>query len=64
MNNNWNKNINERVEHFKSFYSKENKRPLLGFFLGSEYPVHRYQAAKTIPVNVPPPRLQRGAGCF
>ena len=51
MNNKWKKSIEERVELFKSFYSKENKRPLLGFFLGSEYPVHRYQAAKAIPEN-------------
>jgi hypothetical protein len=49
MNNNWKKTIEERVEQFKKFYSKENERPLFGFFLGSEYPVHRYPAAKTIP---------------
>ncbi len=51
--NNWKKSIDDRVELFKSFYDKKNKRPLLGFFLGSEYPVHRYLAAKTIPENVP-----------
>lgn len=52
MNNNWKKSIEERVEQFKSFYSKQNKRPLLGFFYGSEYPVHRYRAAKAIPEKV------------
>lgn len=52
MNNHWKKSIEERVEQFKSFYRKENERPLLGFFFGSEYPVHRYPAAKSIPENV------------
>lgn len=52
MNNNWKKNIEERVAQFKLFYLKQNERPLLGFFHGSEYPVHRYRAAKAIPENV------------
>lgn len=52
MNNNWKKSIEERVDQFKLFYSKQNERPLLGFFYGSEYPVHRYRAAKAIPENV------------
>lgn len=52
MNNNWKKSIEERVDQFKSFYKKENERPLLGFFLGSEYPVHRYPAAKLIPEKI------------
>ena len=43
------KSIDDRVELFKQFYSKENRRPLFGFFHGSEYPMHRYNAAKTIP---------------
>jgi hypothetical protein len=46
------KSIEERVEQFKLFYSKQNERPLLGFFYGSEYPIHRYRAAKAIPENV------------
>ena len=50
--NNWQKSIEKRVELFKSFYAKENKRPLLGFFLGSEYPVHRYETAKAIPEGI------------
>lgn len=52
MNNQFRKSIGERVEQFKLFYSKKNDRPLLGFFLGSEYPVHRYNAAKSIPENI------------
>jgi hypothetical protein len=52
MNNHWKKSIEERVNQFKSFYSKENERPLLGFFHGSEYPVHRYRAAQAIPEKV------------
>ncbi|QGY47817.1 hypothetical protein GM418_30425 [Maribellus comscasis] len=49
MNSNWKKSIEERIEQFKLFYARKNDRPLLGFFLGSEYPVHRYPAAKSIP---------------
>ena len=43
------KGIDERVGLFKQFYNKTNQRPLFGFFHGSEYPMHRYSAAKTIP---------------
>lgn len=43
------KSIEDRVELFKQFYRKENQRPLFGFFHGSEYPIHRYKAANTIP---------------
>ncbi|NQT59866.1 MAG: hypothetical protein HQ557_12860 [Bacteroidetes bacterium] len=39
----------QRVELFKQFYRKENYRPLLGFFKGSEYPVHRYSSMKNLP---------------
>jgi hypothetical protein len=52
MNNSWKKDIKVRVEQFKSFYLKENERPLFGFFRGSEYPVHRYKAARSIPEKV------------
>ena len=31
--------MDRRVEQFRSFYQRENERPLLGFFLGSEYPL-------------------------
>lgn len=43
--------IQERVENFKLFYKKENSRPLFGFFYGSEYPLHRYNTAKSLPEN-------------
>ena len=36
------KSMEERVKLFKSFYRRENKRPLLGFYVGSEYPIPRY----------------------
>ena len=52
MNNQWKKSIEERVNQFKLFYEKKNERPLFGFFLGSEYPVHRYPAARNIPEKV------------
>ena len=43
--------IQERTENFKSFYKKKNTRPLFGFFYGSEFPLHRYNAAKLLPEN-------------
>lgn len=49
MNNKLYKSIDERVKQFKSFYKKENERPLFGFFYGSEYPVLRYPAGRSIP---------------
>lgn len=49
----WKKSIEERVELFKQFYERKNEGPLLGFFYGSEYPVHRYHAGKTIPQGRP-----------
>jgi hypothetical protein len=52
MNNQLRKSIGERVEQFRSFYAKKNGRTLFGFCLGSEYPVHRYNAAKSIPENI------------
>ncbi|NOY79422.1 MAG: hypothetical protein GXP31_00305 [Kiritimatiellaeota bacterium] len=43
----------ERVERFRRFYRRENSRPLLGFFLGSEYPLKRYPSAATLPADHP-----------
>lgn len=47
----WKKSIEDRVVLFKEFYARRNERPLLGFFHGSEYPIHRYEAARQIPVG-------------
>lgn len=47
----WKKSIEERVALFKRFYARRNERPLLGFYHGSEYPIHRYEAARRIPVG-------------
>lgn len=44
-----NRSIVERVELWKQFYAKKNEHPLFGFFVGSEYPVARYQAARSLP---------------
>lgn len=41
--------MEERVELWKQFYAKKNEQPLFGFFVGSEYPVARYHAAKSLP---------------
>ncbi len=47
------KTIEQRVEQFTQFYKKENKEHLLGFFLGSEYPLFRYEASQTLPEDRP-----------
>ena len=41
MNNQF-KSMEERAKLFQSFYRRENTRPLLGFYFGSEYPLPRY----------------------
>ncbi len=45
--------IDERVEQFRRFYARRNERPLLGFFVGSEYPLRRYEASRTLPTDRP-----------
>ncbi|MFH1614553.1 MAG: uroporphyrinogen decarboxylase family protein [Planctomycetota bacterium] len=45
--------IEQRVSRFKAYYARKNSRPLLGFFVGSEYPVHRYMAARKLPGGRP-----------
>lgn len=45
--------IEQRVAMFQSFYRMENERPLLGFFVGSEYPVTRYPSMSALPENRP-----------
>lgn len=53
MTNAFKKPIEARVELFTQYYRRENTRPLLGFFKGSEYPLHRYDAAKSLPEGRP-----------
>ena len=43
------KPIAERVEAFERFYRRGNGRPLLGFFLGDEYPLRRYPSSRVLP---------------
>jgi len=45
--------IEQRVENFKRYYAFENARPLVGFFMESEYPVDRYKASQTLPEDRP-----------
>lgn len=45
--------IEQRVENFKKYYRKQNSRPLLGFFWGSEYPLQRYNAPACLPQSRP-----------
>ncbi len=49
----WKKDISERVALFRRYYAMANERPLLGFFLGSDYPLHRYSAAASLPQDRP-----------
>lgn len=43
------RSIHDRVSRWQSFYRRENEQPLLGYFRGSEFPLHRYHAAATLP---------------
>ncbi len=45
--------IEERVARFRSFYRRANERPLLGFFVGSDYPLRRYRASDALPSDRP-----------
>jgi hypothetical protein len=47
------KSITDRVAGFRDYYNRTNRQPLLGFFLGSEYPLFRYRAARSLPTNRP-----------
>jgi len=43
--------IEERVARFRGFYQRANERPLLGFFVGSDYPLRRYRASAGLPTG-------------
>ena len=45
--------IEERVAQFKTYYRRENKRPLLGFTIELEYPIKRHAAAQRLPTDRP-----------
>lgn len=45
--------------HYKQmqeFLERQNDKPLLGFFVGSYYPLHRYQGAATLPKGLLAPQ--------
>lgn len=43
--------IEQRIRNFKQYYLKANTRPLLGFFIESEYPLYRYKGSASLPEN-------------
>jgi len=45
--------IAQRVARFRRFYQRTNERPLLGFFVGSDYPLRRYRASDNLPTDRP-----------
>jgi len=45
--------VEERVVQFQNWYARRNDRPLLGFFLGSDFPIHRYPTARVLPEHRP-----------
>lgn len=45
--------IEERVERFRRYYDRRNERKLLGFFVGSDYPLHRWNACRSLPEHRP-----------
>ncbi|MHB0913033.1 MAG: uroporphyrinogen decarboxylase/cobalamine-independent methonine synthase family protein [Armatimonadota bacterium] len=43
----------ERLERLTKWFNRDNDRPLLGFYLGSQYPLHRYPGgAKSLPNGI------------
>jgi hypothetical protein len=47
------KPIAQRVELFRAFLRRENKRPLFGFSPGSEFPLPRYPSSHSLPEDRP-----------
>jgi len=45
--------IDDRVARFRAFYGRANERPLLGFFVGSDFPLLRYRASDALPEGRP-----------
>ncbi|HOX56898.1 MAG TPA: hypothetical protein P5205_11925 [Candidatus Paceibacterota bacterium] len=45
--------VEERVARFRQFYQRANDRPLLGFFVGSDYPLRRYRASGSLSTDRP-----------
>lgn len=46
----------ERLTRAQQWFNRTNERPLLGFFFGSQYPLHRFAAgAATLPAGVVEP---------
>jgi hypothetical protein len=45
--------LEQRLGNFKDWFDMKNERPLLGFFPGSQYPLHRYPGSrKNIPDGI------------
>lgn len=45
--------IEQRIANLTRYYNRVNERPLLGFFLDSEYPLRRYRASASLPEERP-----------
>ncbi|MGI6031401.1 MAG: hypothetical protein ACOX7F_07855 [Eubacteriales bacterium] len=43
----------QRVQRFRQYYQRKNDRPLLGFFVGDEYPLRRYPSFACLPQDRP-----------
>lgn len=41
--------ISKRIDGLTAWYNKENERPLVGFFIDSQYPLHRYHCKDKLP---------------
>ena len=41
--------VQERLERLSSWFNRQNDIPLLGFFWDSQYPLHRYRGASSLP---------------
>lgn len=43
--------IDKRIDRLKAWYHRENERPLVGFFIDSQYPLHRYNCKNKLPTG-------------
>jgi hypothetical protein len=43
--------LEQRLTRFTEWFHRRNDRPLLGFYLDSQYPLHRYRGAASLPAG-------------
>jgi hypothetical protein len=60
----WRSSALTRVAAFRALHRRENRRPLFGFFKGSEYPLPRYPFSRALPEGRPLQPADVDVGAF